>query len=78
MGTLLGCGVTAASKDAAAEMMRRVVFRGEPLPLIESFIEDVDLRELDANHVLPNMGDWTKVGIWYPLGSPPLAGEISD
>jgi hypothetical protein len=70
--------VTAVSKDAATEMVRRVVFPGEPLPLIENFIEDFDLRELDANHVLPNMGDSTKAGIWFPLGYPPLAGEISD
>jgi hypothetical protein len=38
------------------------------MPTIERCIEDVALTELDANHVLPNLGDPTQVGVWFPLG----------
>jgi hypothetical protein len=35
-----------------------------PSPL--AVIEDVDVRELDQGHVVPNMGDPTVRGVWYP------------
>jgi len=28
--------------------------------------EDVDVRALDGGHVLPNMGDPSVRGVWYP------------
>ena len=27
-----------------------------------------DASELDQGHVVPNMGNWLRRGIWYPLG----------
>jgi hypothetical protein len=67
-GTLMGCGVTACSKDEAIALLSERVFTFQTLPLIEKCIEDVDISNLDANHVRPNMGDPTRWGIWFPLG----------
>jgi hypothetical protein len=30
------------------------------------YIEDIDVRLLDTNHVLPNMGIVIRQGIWWP------------
>ena len=67
-GTLMGCGVTAFSKDDALELLTQRVFQSHPLPSIENCVEDIELRCLDANHVRPNCGDPSRSGIWYPLG----------
>jgi hypothetical protein len=75
IGTLMGCGVTAASKQDALKLVEERVFGSGPLPSIQSCIEDVDPRILDPNHVLPNMSDPSTRGIWFPLGySAPVAG----
>jgi hypothetical protein len=31
-------------------------------------MEDVDLSSLEQKHVLPNLGDVTARGIWFPQG----------
>jgi hypothetical protein len=33
---------------------------------VEHVVEDVDVSQLDAGHVLPNMGDPTLRGVWFP------------
>jgi hypothetical protein len=63
----LGCGVTAASYDDALALVRDSVFHGRTPP-INDCIEDVDVSRLDANHVLPNVGNVLVHGIWFPLG----------
>jgi hypothetical protein len=68
IGTLLGCGVTASSKPEALELLRERVFRSNPMPILEKCIEDVEPTELDAKHVLPNSGDPSQRGVWFPLG----------
>ncbi len=62
------CGVTALSRDDALDILRREVFDGELPPLTKEIV-DVNVGELDANHVLPNLV-WppTWRGIWYPSG----------
>lgn len=30
------------------------------------FIEDIDIRELDQDHVIPNIGVVSRQGVWYP------------
>jgi hypothetical protein len=67
-GVLLGCGVTAYSKDDAIELMKERVFTKFPLPAIKSVQEDVDVSTLDRGHVLPNMGNVLQRGIWFPIG----------
>jgi hypothetical protein len=66
LGAGFGYGVTAESREAAEQIVRDAVFNGEPLPEVLDVIEDVDVRELDAGHVLPNMGDPAARGVWYP------------
>ena len=29
-------------------------------------IENIDIRELDQNHVIPNIGVVSRQGVWYP------------
>ena len=64
----LGCGVTALDKADALSLLRERVFAGSPLPAISECVEDVDLSTLDTRHVLPNVGDVTGRGIWFPQG----------
>ncbi|WP_139237297.1 hypothetical protein [Polaromonas sp. YR568] len=61
-----GCGVTAYSHDDALHLLKERVFN-QALPAC-SVIEDIDVRTLDENHVLPNMGLVTQRGVWFPLG----------
>jgi hypothetical protein len=62
----VGCGVTAYSHDDAVHILKERVF-SQALPAC-SVIEDVDIHTLDENHVLPNMGQVTQRGVWFPLG----------
>jgi hypothetical protein len=62
----LGCGVTAVDRDDAERLLRSAWFAADGLPRIHAAIEDVDVRDLDASHVLPNMGDPSIRGVWYP------------
>ncbi|MFC3643233.1 hypothetical protein [Aquibium oceanicum] len=60
-----GVGITARSEDDALALLARV-FGNERQPLQISPIDD--LSHLDQEHVVPNMGNWLRRGIWYPLG----------
>lgn len=67
-GVGLGCGVSANGYDDAIQLLRDNIFDGGALPPIVNHISDVDVSELDAAHVLPNMGDVLRRGVWFPLG----------
>jgi len=63
----LGCGVTAASyADAVALLQRRLP--AADIAALTNCIEDIDVSTLDPDHILPNIGDITVPGIWFPLG----------
>ena len=64
----LGCGVTAFSLDDALRIVRQHILNGSELPPPESVVEDVDVRTLDAGHVIPNMEEPVSRGIWFPIG----------
>lgn len=66
-GIVLGCGVTAFTREDALHLLATHVFRG-PIPPILSVTEDIDVSTLDAGHVLPNMHEPASRGVWYPLG----------
>lgn len=68
-GCRLGCGVTAFSREDALALVREHVHEGNPLPAISRVLENVDVSTLDQNHVIPNMGDVTRRGIWFPQGN---------
>ena len=60
----LGVGVTARSEEDAIDLLRQVW----PADRIVSIHAISDIRELDQGHVVPNMGNWLRRGIWFPLG----------
>jgi len=67
-----GIGVTAFSKDDAeqllAEAAQTILWLNTE---VTEVVEDVDVRDLDQDHVIPNMAPPSFRGIWYPrLGRP--------
>ena len=67
-GIGIGCGVTAFDSEDAITLMDEKVFITMKRPPLKKVIEDVDIRELDQHHVIPNMGTPVDRGIWFPLG----------
>jgi hypothetical protein len=65
-GTWLGCGVTAVDRHDAERLLAAGPFGGSELPPVKRLVEDVDVSELDAGHVIPNIGDPTRRGVWFP------------
>lgn len=64
----LGCGVTAYNREDAIGILKERVFFGCSLPTIHSVTEDIDIRELDQDHIVPNMGLVIARGVWFPTG----------
>jgi hypothetical protein len=67
-GVLMGCGITALDEEDAIRILKENVFPTHPFPGIKTMVADVDVSKLDQGHVLPNMGDSTRRGVWFPLG----------
>jgi hypothetical protein len=65
-GGWLGCGGTAVDTADAERLLVEGPFRGAPLPPIDRVVQDADVSELDSGHVVPNMGDPTRRGAWFP------------
>ena len=63
----LGCGVTAFDYEDALLLVREILFKSYDKQRITECIENPDVSQLDAGHVLPNLGDVTVRGIWFPL-----------
>ena len=60
-------GVTALDRADAESLLAMSTFlAGRPLPAISEVVEDVDVRGLDPSHVIPNMGDPSIRGVWFP------------
>jgi len=68
LGVSAGCGVSAYDYNDATVLITEKIFKNNVLPTLEEVIEDIDVSTLDKGHVLPNMGDVTLRGIWFPLG----------
>lgn len=67
-GVAYGCGITAYDYDDAQQLARQRVFAGTEMPDPARTVEDVDISQLDRDHVLPNMGDPVVRGVWFPRG----------
>ncbi len=67
-GLKQGCGVTAESYEDALRLVKKKIFVGQHMPLVDRIIVDVDVSTLDHEKVLPHM--WAPIwrGIWFPLG----------
>lgn len=62
----MGCGVTAFTRDDAFALLLGVWPSECDGPVILDVSENVDLTTLDQKHVLPNIGDVTRRGVWFP------------
>lgn len=65
-GAVLGYGVTGIDRADAEKLLSAALLGGAPLPPGADVITDVDVRKLDQGHVLPNMGDPSVRGVWFP------------
>lgn len=61
-----GIGVTAYSVEDAMQLLESLLSQRIAEIDLQSVVEDVDIRALDQNHVIPNMGLPNVRGIWYP------------
>jgi len=61
----LGVGITAKSEADALEIFTRAFGSSKTVGNIEMV---KDMNDLDQHHVVPNMGNWLRRGIWFPLG----------
>jgi hypothetical protein len=66
-GSRLGYGVTAYDEADARSILAYLAFGGE-LPELAEVRADVDVRDLDQGHVIPNMNPPNWRGVWYPKG----------
>jgi hypothetical protein len=66
-GSRLGYGVTAYHEVDARSVLAYLAFDGEE-PEIAEVRPDVDVRDLDQGHVIPNVNPPNWRGIWYPKG----------
>ena len=65
----LGFGVTAFSLDDARELVEEWARERQwPYEVLE-VVEDIDIRQLDEHHVVPNMGPPNFRGVWFPQQS---------
>lgn len=62
----LGVGVTASSRLEAESLARDACSQSGWAFEPREVIEDVDVRDLDQNHVVPNMGPPNFKGVWFP------------
>lgn len=67
-GIGIGCGVTAFDYTDALKIIDKKIFTTGKRPPVKRMIENVDIRELDQGHVIPNMSPPVYRGIWFPLG----------
>jgi hypothetical protein len=68
IGVQHGCGLSAYDYEDALGLLKDRVFEGIDLPSIDNVVEDIDVSILDSGHVLPNMGNISIRGVWFPLG----------
>lgn len=63
----LGFGVTAYSLEDAKKLIDEVTHNSGIEYEVLEVTEDVDIRNLDQNHVVPNMSAPNFRGVWFPL-----------
>jgi hypothetical protein len=61
----LGVGITAHSEEDARQILGAAT---EGAPPVEKVTAINDMRDLDQGHVVPNMGNWFRRGVWFPTG----------
>jgi hypothetical protein len=66
VGFRMGCGITAHSKVEALTLLRDIYPREPDNFVVAEIVEDVILSDLDPKHVRPNIGDPSRLGVWFP------------
>jgi len=61
----LGYGVTASSKSESVTLLNELGYPRTNERILE-VVEGIRFSELDANHVVPNMGPMQFQGVWFP------------
>ena len=61
-----GIGVTAYSLEDAISLIKNEKSVMSYEPNFDSYKENINIQELDQNHIIPNMGVCTNRGIWFP------------
>jgi hypothetical protein len=61
----LGYGVTAASQAEAEELLREYGCPPSGVEVTE-VIRNIQHKDLEQNHVVPNAGPMVVRGVWYP------------
>jgi hypothetical protein len=61
----LGAGITAHSEDDARALFISAFGMEVKIRSVEPI---ADMRLLEQRHVAPNMGNFLKRGVWFPLG----------
>ena len=64
---LLGIGVTAWSQEEAEKMALQILSKHYSGAEIAGCVENIDIRNLDQKHVIPNMRLPNIVGVWFPM-----------
>ncbi|MCQ4142482.1 MULTISPECIES: hypothetical protein [Chryseobacterium] len=64
----LGCGITGYNYEDALILLKQKVFKGNEEIVIKDCVENINLTNLDSNHILPNILPPNFRGVWYPLG----------
>ncbi len=67
LGVQLGCGVTAYNYEDAQNILKEKIFKDKEIPATKKVTENIDIRELDQRHIIPNMWTPNFRGIWYPM-----------
>jgi hypothetical protein len=66
VGFRLGCGITAHSEAQALHLLHGIYPEKPGIFVVAELVQDVALSDLEPNHVLPNIGDTRRLGVWYP------------
>jgi hypothetical protein len=66
----LGIGVSAYSLAEAVVLARGAASQVDWPFEVDAVVEDIDIKDPDQNHVVPNMGLVNFHGVWYPFLNP--------
>lgn len=59
-------GVTAHSIEDAKKLIKEKAFPNEELPPIIRITENIQFKDLDQNHIVPNIEPISERCVWYP------------
>jgi len=59
-------GVTAYSIEDAKRLIQEKAFPKQQFPRIIKITENIQFKNLDQNHIIPNIGPISERCVWYP------------